>query len=236
MKNIITSFKNKIDIESVFFLIIIAIIFGIIFTGIPINLFSKIGVKDFLTVIVPLIVLSATLSLLSFTYLLVMHNIWNEKINITDNTHLDHLSYSDFKKKIDDIRHKLDGLHEKNDALKSISDNNTFEKKEVEVENEIKKFESELKKLENWFINYKYKLILRSGEYYLVSTLYLVMVFGLILFLYIIRLFFTIPAGLNEILFNIAITITIISVIFFSKGIMSTSMFLGHLKLLYKKI
>lgn len=214
----------------------------------PINLLSTIGIKDLLIIVVPLIVLSATLSLLSFTYLLVMHNIWGKKILIRDTINLKNLSYSDLKKISNNLSRKLNRISDKNKTIKviykKVSDNsehiseedmnlifNVFDKKLVEIGDEINNFKTESENIDTYFVNYKYKLILRSGEYFFISTLYLILAFMWILLLYVLHIFFIIPIYASDLIFNLGVLFVLFSIFYFIKGVFTTSMFLGHLSL-----
>lgn len=246
MKNIIYKIK-KLDIDWVF-VFILSILVTSIFTIItPINLLSTIGIKDLLIIVVPLIVLSATLSLLSFTYLLVMHNIWGKKILIRDTINLNNLSYSDLKKISNNLSIKLNRISDKNKTIKiiykKVSDNseniseedmnlifNVIDKKLVEIDYEINNFKTEAKNVDKYLVNYKYKLILRSGEYFFISTLYIIFAFSWILLLYVLNIFVIIP-NVSDLIFNLGVLFVLFSIFYFIKGVVTTSMFLGHLSL-----
>lgn len=181
------------------------------------------------TLMISAFLLNATLALLSFTYLLIFKT---DKINFGDD--LNNLGYFKIKHQIKEYKLFLEKINDIKESIVQKLEENSSENEKEDILHELKELDNvvddipkNVKRLSESLVLYRYKLILRSGEYFFLSTIFLIIGFFFLGSKIFLAFYMQIPI-ISKFLIAAAIAYTIVAIIIFTRGLINSLMFFGH--------
>ncbi len=180
------------------------------------------------TVILTVFLLNATLALLSFTYLLVIKG--NEDLTEYESI-ISKISLSYLKNYLNRITKKSDKITDDyNSKIKIYGKEENIPKSESqELDEKFKEIKKEIKQFSLYYKLYNYKSILRSGEYFFLNTIFLII--GFIFFIIYAFFFYSYPdqTTIIDFFYRLSAVTPIAGFLIFIRGIIAILKSFGHI-------